>query len=150
MLQIAQFIALLFTVLAMAPAMAHLLELPNKIRMSGREYLTVQRVYRGWAFAGVLVTAALFSTASLAVLARDVTTLVFAVLAFVCIATTQVVFWFFTFPVNRRTHDWTELPDNWRRLREQWEYSHATTAAFNLTAVVAVILSVLFAGVPTT
>ena len=38
-------LSLLLAALAMVPAAAHLLELPNKIRLTGKEYLTVQRLY---------------------------------------------------------------------------------------------------------
>jgi hypothetical protein len=43
------FLSLLFAALALAPAMAHLLELPNKINLSREDYLKVQQIYRGWA-----------------------------------------------------------------------------------------------------
>ena len=55
-------LSLLLAALAMVPAAAHLLELPNKIRLTGKEYLTAQRLYRGWALAGIVVAAALLST----------------------------------------------------------------------------------------
>jgi hypothetical protein len=60
----AQFASLLFSALAMVPAMAHLMELPNKIRLSRADYFVAQQLYRGWALAGVVVTAALLSTAA--------------------------------------------------------------------------------------
>jgi hypothetical protein len=56
----ARFSSLLFTALALA----HLLELPNKIGLARDDYLTVQQIYRGWALLGIVVVAALISTAS--------------------------------------------------------------------------------------
>ena len=56
-----RFIALLCTALALAPALAHLLELPNKINLSREDYLTVQQIYRGWALLGFVVAGALLS-----------------------------------------------------------------------------------------
>jgi len=56
---------------------------------------------------------------------------------------TQVVFWLITFPVNRRTRNWTAVADDWIRLRNRWEYSHAASAMLNLGAVVNVIIAVL-------
>ena len=147
MLTIVQFGSLFLTMLAMAPALAHLLELPTKIRLGEREYMTVQRVYRGWTLAGFGVGAALLSTFALALLVYPNTTaFLFAVIAILFTSATQAVFWAFTFPVNRETCDWTELPRNWTGLRRQWEYSHATSAAFSLTALVALIASVLAVG----
>src|SRR5512145_1452610 len=51
-INILRFVALLFTALALAPGLAHLLELPNKMTLSREEYLTVQQIYRGWAWLG--------------------------------------------------------------------------------------------------
>jgi hypothetical protein len=52
---------------------------------------------------------------------------------------TQVLFWSFTFPVNRVTENWTLLPDNWAQLRARWEYSHAASATLELVAVLALL-----------
>ena len=64
--------------------------------------------------------------------------------AFLCIAATQVVFWAFTFPVNRTTRNWTTVPAEWTALRRKWEYSHAASAALNLLAFAAAILALLW------
>jgi hypothetical protein len=58
----ARFFSLLFAALALAPALAHLLELPNKIGLSRDNYLVVQQIYRGWALLGIVVLGALLST----------------------------------------------------------------------------------------
>jgi hypothetical protein len=42
-----RFIALLFSALALPPALAHLLESPNKINLSREDYLAVRQIYRG-------------------------------------------------------------------------------------------------------
>jgi hypothetical protein len=65
-----RFIALLFTALALAPALAHLLELPNKISFSREDYLTVQQIYRGWALLGFVVAGALLSNLILTIMVR--------------------------------------------------------------------------------
>jgi hypothetical protein len=140
----ARFLALLFAALALAPALAHLLELPNKIGLSRDEYFTVQQIYSGWALLGIVVFGALFSTLALAILVRKRRReFVPALIAFLCIAATQALFWTFTFPANEQTANWTVLPENWAALRVQWEYSHAAAALLNLIAFIAVILSVL-------
>jgi hypothetical protein len=56
------FLTLLFAALALGPAMAHLLELANKINISREDYLTVQQIYRGWNLLAVVVFGALLST----------------------------------------------------------------------------------------
>lgn len=141
------FIALFFVALALGPALAHLLELPNKITLAREDYLTVQQIYRGWALLGVVVAGALLSTLILALMVRkERKAFVFALIAFLCIAGTQLVFWTYTYPSNQVTNNWTMLPQNWTELRRQWEYSHATSAGLNLMALVAMILSVLARG----
>ena len=143
-LQLARFCSLLFAALAFAPAAAHLLELASKIGLPRAEYLVVQQIYRGWALLGIVVLGALVSTLALAVMTRRRRReFVPALVAFLCIAGTQVVFWTFTFPANQATGQWTMLPDGWEALRVQWEYSHAASAVLNLAALIAVIVSVL-------
>lgn len=143
-LKAVRFLALLLTALALAPALAHLLELPNKIGLSREEYLTVQQIYRGWALLGVVVIGALLANLVLAIMVRGKPkAFVPALVAFLGIAGTQVVFWTFTYPANRATSNWTMLPANWERLRAQWEYSHAVSAVLDLIALIALILSVL-------
>ena len=141
----ARFLSVLFTALALAPAMAHLLELANKIDLPRDQYLTVQHIYDGWALLGFVVYAAFFSTLALAILARRrPREFRYALAAFLCIVATQVVFWTFTFPANQATANWTMLPEeNWTALRSQWEYSHAASALLNVAALVAAILAVL-------
>jgi len=54
--------------LALALTAAHLMELPHKIGLAGAEYLVVQRLYRGWQYAGIVVVGALISLAVLSYL----------------------------------------------------------------------------------
>ena len=139
-----RFTALLFAALALGPALAHLLELPNKIGLPREAYLTVQQVYRGWALLGIVVFGALVCTLALAIGARrHRREFIPALVAFLCIAGTQAIFWTFTFPANVQTGQWTMLPEHWQALRTQWEYSHAASAVLNLAAFIALIVAVL-------
>jgi hypothetical protein len=135
-LGIAQFTAILSTALALVPGAAHALELPNKIRMTRADYLTTQRIYRGWQFVGIAVIAALVATVWLAWLSGEAA----ARIAVVMIVGTQVVFWVFTFPVNRRTDNWSRVPEDWMGLRRRWEFSHAVSALLNVVALICVVL----------
>ena len=140
------FICLLSTALALVPSAAHVMELPNKIKMPKAEYLVAQQLYRGWQFVGLVVVVALLSTVALTVaLYGQPKPFAAALVACLCVAGTQAVFWIFTFPVNRATTNWSVLPENWVPLRQRWEYSHAASAALNLVAFVAVVLAVLWA-----
>jgi hypothetical protein len=143
-LKMARFLSLFFVALALAPAMAHLLELPNKMTLSREEYLTVQQIYRGWALLGIVIFGALFATLVLMILVRHnrrIFTL--TLVAFLCIAGSLAVFFTFTYPTNQVTSNWTHLPENWFELRRQWEYSHATGAGLYLIALIALLSSVL-------
>jgi ABC-type cobalamin transport system permease subunit len=139
----ARFFSLLFAALALAPALAHLLELPNKIGLSRDNYLVVQQIYRGWALLGIVVLGAILSTLILTILVRKrPNEFALSLAAFLCIVGTQVVFWTFTFPTNQQTSNWTVLPETWEALRMQWEYSHAASAVLNLIAFIALAFSV--------
>ncbi|HET6566985.1 MAG TPA: hypothetical protein VFG50_03405 [Rhodothermales bacterium] len=143
-LNIVRFISVLFIAVAMAAGFAHLLELPNKIRLSREDYLTVQQIYRGWALLGIAVIGALVSTLVLTIMVRENRTLFSLTLAAtICIALSLVVFFTFTFPANRQTQNWTTLPENWQALRRQWEYSHAVGAGLYFAALILVTLSLL-------
>jgi hypothetical protein len=139
------FLSLLFASLALVPTMAHLLELPNKINLSRDNYLIVQQIYRGWALLAIVVFGALLSTLALTITLRHQRkAFILALVAFLCIAGTQIVFWTYTYPTNEITNNWTTLPENWAALRRQWEYSHATSALLNLLAMISLSASVLF------
>jgi hypothetical protein len=135
MTQTLGFASIVLAALALAPAMAHVLEMRSKLTLSRDDYRTVQQIYRGWSLLGFVVVAALLATLLLAYLVRgDPRLFVPAALAFACIAATQAVFWIWTFPVNKATSNWTRLPDDWEPLRRRWELSHAASAALNLAA----------------
>jgi hypothetical protein len=63
----------------------------------------------------------------------------------VCMAAAQVAWWLFVFPVNSRMVNWTpeSLPENFTKLRDQWEYTHATRAILQIVGLGSLILSVL-------
>jgi hypothetical protein len=139
-----RFASIFFAALALIPSGAHLLELPNKIGLAGPDYLTVQQIYRGWALAGVLVAAALIAAGSLAFQARrDRAQFLPALIATLCIAATQLVFWTLNFPANQETRNWSVLPENWEALRWRWEIGHAMSALLNLGALAALIVAVM-------
>jgi hypothetical protein len=99
--------------LAMAAGFAHLLELPNKIRLPRDAYLTVQQIYRGWALLGIVVIAAIASTLGLTILVRHERRMfIGTLLALSCLVGTQIIFWVFTYPVNQATANWTVAPES--------------------------------------
>jgi hypothetical protein len=138
--RVALAIALLSTAIALGGALAHLFALPNKINLSRDDYFVAQGIYRGWDLLGFVLLVQLLSIITVVVLSkhkRDVRVL--SVIALVCLAAAQVLFWTFTYPANVATDNWTMIPANWEALRKSWEYSHAAGAIFQLVGMMALI-----------
>lgn len=131
-----QFLAVVFTALALLPGGAHLMSLPAKIGMPEDPYFVAQQVYRGWAWTGTVIFLAIFANFLAALLTRDSPGKwrLFGA-ASVLIAATLAVFFAWTFPANQATGNWTSAPENWEQLRTQWEYSHAVNAAITFVAL---------------
>jgi len=137
-----QFLAIVVGALALVPSGAHLAALPGKIALPQAEYVTVQAVYRGWAFLGLLWPAAIVLNGLLAVLVRSQREpFLLAVLAALCFVAMLAVFLAWTEPANQATRNWTEIPGNWEALRRQWEYSHAVNAVIAFAALCLTTLS---------
>ncbi len=129
----------------MSAGWAHLLSLPNKIALSGRDYLIVQQIYRGWAYLGIVVVGALISTLTLTVVQyRKNVSYSCSLTATICIALSLTVFFLVTYPANTITQNWMVLPTGWEALRRQWEYSHAAGAILEFAALVLLVLSIIF------
>ncbi|WP_259664094.1 DUF1772 domain-containing protein [Rhizobium bangladeshense] len=109
--------------------MAHLLELPNKIRLARNDYFVVQKAYRGWDRLAFLLLIQLTAIVSVAIMSRHEPSVFWpAVVSALCLLGAQAVFWVYTYPANVATKNWTGIPDNWEMLRTNWEYSHAAGA----------------------
>ena len=61
MIRTVNFLALVFTALALVPYGAHLFSLPNKIGMTEAQYFIAQSIYQGWAWLSILIPAMLFN-----------------------------------------------------------------------------------------
>jgi hypothetical protein len=139
-----QFLAVVLTALALVPAGAHLLALPNKMALDETTYLTVQGIYRGWSLLGFVPVAALAADLALAIGARrQPRPARLALVAALCLAATLVVFFFWTDPASRATADWTSSSAAWLTLRRQWEYSQAANAALTFVALCLAVGSAL-------
>ena len=131
-----QFLAIVFTALALAPGAAHLMELPAKIAMPEEAYFTVQQIYRGWALAGIAIFAALLANLGSAALTRHHPRQFWlSTVAGLLIAVTLAIFFIWTYPANQVTGNWTSVPDDWEQLRIEWEYSHAVNAVLTFIAL---------------
>jgi hypothetical protein len=143
-IRIPQFLAILLTALILVPVGAHLLELPKKMKLDDQAYMTVQQIYSGWAFAGIMLVAAIASNLWLAIRSRPQTaSAALAGLATALLVATLISFFIWILPANQATAQWTSAPDNLATLRSQWELTHAVNAVLTLLALMAAVLASL-------
>jgi MFS family permease len=146
-----QFLAVILTALALLPGGAHLMALPAKIDMPEQPYFVVQQIYRGWAWAGVAIFAAIFANVASAFLARgNPRQFWLSLIAGLLIATTLAIFFAWTYPANQATGNWISVPEDWERLRTEWEYSHAVNALVTFAALLCSVGAALSYSVPPT
>lgn len=144
--KIIHFIAILLTAIAVIPGGAHLFALPNKIRLDREAYFAAQAIYFGWARLGVFLIAALIMDAVLVLgLHVDQPAFILAVAAMFLIIVTLGIFFIWTFPANKATANWTQIPANREALRRQWEYSHAANAVITFVSLALITLAGLTA-----
>jgi hypothetical protein len=137
-------LAVVSVAIYLVPGGAHFFELANKMAMSQSEYMTVQKIYAGWSSFGVAIVAALLLTLlHTFMVRRDRTAFLLSLIAFLCLAATQGIFWTFTYPMNVASNQWTAAPADFEAVRRQWEYSHAVNAALTFAALVTVTSSAL-------
>jgi hypothetical protein len=138
------FLAIVLGALALVPAGAHLLELPNKITLPQADYFIVQGLYRGWWLTGFVLIAATLVDLVLALHLRRRRAIAGpAGAAFLLLAATLAIFFTWTFPANQATRNWTVVAENWQALRLRWEFAHASGAILTFVALCAAVLSAL-------
>jgi hypothetical protein len=142
--RVCQFLAVIFTALAFVPVGAHIMELPAKIDMPGEPYFVVQQIYRGWALAGIVIFAAIFTNVASALAARhNQRQFWLSLAAGLLVAATLAIFFTWTYPANQATGNWTSTPADWERLRTEWEYSHAVNALITFAALLCSVAAAL-------
>ena len=148
MLHTIEIISLLLVALAMAPALAHLLEFPEKKRLTKDAYLAVQPIYYpGFTVAGGIgeVGGLIFVFVVLLLTPGGTPAFWLRMVALLAMLGMEIVFWLFTQPVNKFWLHSTPLggfgatffevgsgthrmraddSDGWKTLRVRWEYSH--------------------------
>lgn len=136
--------AILSIAVYLVPLGAHLFELPAKMRLTPAEYMTVQRIYAGWALFAIVIAIALALTLWHTLRVRG-TGLAFtlSLLSFLALAATQALFWTYTQPMNAASNNWTTEPPEFEMARMSWEYSHAASAVLTFLALAAIVVSAL-------
>ncbi len=151
-----EIISILLVALALAPALAHLLEFPGKKRLTKEGYLTVQPIYypiyyQGFTIAGgISEVGGLISVLVVLLLTqRGAPVFWLRLLALLAMAGMEIIFWVFTQPVNKfwlhdTHHDKfgsvffeagpgshrlrSDDPEGWKKLRDRWEDSRIARA----------------------
>lgn len=151
---------MVFTALAMAPALAHAFEFPGKRRLDQASYVAVQAIYYpGFTLLGIAEPVAVIVIAALLLLTpRHGGAFLLTLLALLCLLGMQVVYWLFTHPTNKY---WLARADttlgkagnrffaagsatgatDWTKLRDRWEYSHIARAGLSLLSFLLITLS---------
>ena len=138
-------LTLALTALVVVPSGAHLFELPGKIALEREAYFTVQRIYAGWSLFAVPIFAAILCNLALSLVERKRAPGAsrWALASAALIALSLGIFFVWVFPANQATANWTTQPEDWERLRTQWEFGHAANAVL----VSAAFLATCFATV---
>ena len=128
-----RFLTIIFAVITLGALLAHLFELPGKMILSKEDYRMVQGIYSGWAWLGIFEIGTIILVLIWTISERkNKTTFPYLLTALIILVVSLVIFFLFTFPANRATMNWTQLPPDWEMLRRKWEYSHGIRAVLNL------------------
>jgi hypothetical protein len=170
MLQTVEIVSILLVALAMAPALAHLLEFPGKRRLTKDAYLTVQPIYYpGFTIAGGIgEVGGLISVLGILLLtAQGTPAFWLRLVALAAMFGMQIAFWLFTQPVNKLWLQSTSLggfgeaffnvgsgthrvrpddPDGWKKMRDRWEYSHIVRAALAALSFLLLVVAAVTQG----
>jgi hypothetical protein len=149
-----QVLTLLLVAIGMATVLAHVMELPGKLRLGQESYAAVQPIYYpGFTVAGAVGEAGgLVATLVLAVWWVGSPGFWLVLAAFLSLLVMHAIYWLVTHPVNNFWLKDTDLSrlgsgffsfglrgkeggvQDWRSLRDRWEYSHVARAFFSVTA----------------
>lgn len=143
-MRIVRLIALVIAIAALLAPAAHVLELPNKLRLDGPLWLAVQQsLYAGWGpfvgapteIGGFVLALVCFAGAA----SRRARALWIAAAA--CYGVMLIAFFMFNAPVNAAIDSWTAatLPADWPAYRAKWETGHAIAFVFAAGALMFVM-----------
>lgn len=133
----------------MAPAMAHLLEMPAKMAYDGAFWLKISQTLYGPRFGTVgaffEVGAVITSIILVFMVRHHKPAFAWSILGAICLIALHASFWIWIAPVNEKIAAITPetLPTDWTVLRYQWECTHAVRAYLHIVAIGSLIISVL-------
>jgi Domain of unknown function (DUF1772) len=155
--------AILVVAIAMSMALAHLLELPGKLRLAKEQYLAVQAIYYpGFTYGGAAEPIGIIVTAVLALAARESSSFWLLTASCAAMVAMQAIYWIWIQPVNNVWLKDTKLEGasgafmgigklrspgagttDWTDLRNRWEFAHAARAGLAVAAFVLLVAAVV-------
>lgn len=148
-----RFSSIMLTSLFTSAAVAHVLELPPKMRFEPSLYVKLHRtLYPNFGrIAGVAEILALLSTGGLGWRLRRQRAKAFPLTAVAAgsLAAAHAAFWTLVSPANKTMASWPldSIPPDWTGWRAQWEYTHAVRAVLGMAALSTLVWSALQADV---
>src|SRR5947209_2313441 len=159
-----QLVVLLLVVVSMSMSLAHALELPGKVRLDKETYIAVQAIYYpGFTIAGAAEPLSIVASFVLLFMERK-KTLAFSLtlIAIVALIAMHAIFWLITQPVNKfwlksqklaplgakffstNTAEQAEIGtrEEWKKMRDRWEYSHFVRAVLSIIALITLLIAV--------
>jgi hypothetical protein len=166
MLEFLEIVAVFLVAVAMSFSLAHAAELPGKMRLAREGYLTVQPIYyAGFTLGALSEPAAILATLALLVVRRSGGGAAWGVAAaLLLLVAMHAVYWIVTHPVNnfwlrdqeltgagagffafasrREPGSGPPRAEDWKALRNRWEYSHVARAALAMTSLIVLLVAV--------
>ena len=137
----------LLVALVMGTTLAHALEMPAKMRVSGSFWVECQHtLYRFFRYiGGPIEVAAVLISAALAYFTFGRATFGASLIASILLIIAFVVWAVLTERVNRQVAKWTaaDIPRDWERWRTRWEYSHLVRFLLHFVAFASSVVATL-------
>ena len=152
---------------AMALALAHALELPGKMRLDKQTYLAVQPIYYpGFTIGGGIGEGGGIGATLILLLLTPSQSPAFpwTLIAFIALVAMHVAYWVLTHPLNKfwmrgqnlagfsggflhfdpakRQAPDASAEDDWKRIRNKWEYSHVVRAVLAGISLIFLVIAV--------
>jgi ABC-type Mn2+/Zn2+ transport system permease subunit len=150
LIRIWRFITLMLTSLSLSPSMAHLLELPQRLKFDQQLWVEVtvfKNLYRLFGSVGaVFEIGAILAAIILTFLVRKHHSVFYWTIGGAVLLALAFASWvIFVAPMNAVFAQWltNSIPADWTRYRDQWEYAHAINAIIKLLGLSLLVISVL-------
>ena len=125
-------------------ALAHVFEMPHKMAMSGKIWLSIQKViYNGWGQKLLYLDIAAISALVFCIIRNSLARRSLLLSLLLLLIADIGIFLVWIAPTNEAVDAWNSITpmDNWLELRQNWEWGHAARAAVLSVALFVIGLS---------